>query len=466
MSTASTRPASPVASATNAIADVVMIGGTVRTLDRDGTVASALAIRDGELVLVGDDRDVLALANSDTRVVELAGRTAIPGINDSHLHGAWLGSMWPNTLMSPEGSFRHDGSVERLEDESAYRDAILRTGELLAGLGITSYTEPGLGPGEDDGPTGCFGSGVVDAYRSLAHEGRLTARVTALALFGLVDGPSDVETFEREFARFDFASDSSRWLRFAGVKIFADGIPPMRSAWTSHAYADGSNGDLLVGGADIREREANLRSMVARVQGAGLQVGVHATGDLSIETVLDELARDGGRSRAQRHYVIHGDMLNARAIELMVAAGVGMNAQPGLAGAEASNWPALEAIRAGVPVCFSSDSPVLSPDWRRGVAVAAELIGEKARDLTADGREARDSAAAVRERLVDLLLRCYTVNPARQDGSESWKGTLEPGKVADLCVLEADPYAIAPAELPDVPVDLTIAGGRVTFERG
>lgn len=479
MSTASTRLAPPVAGAVQRAADVVLTGGTVRTFDAAGTVGSALAVRDGRIALVGDDAEALALAGDATNVVDLTGRTAIPGINDSHLHGAWLGSMWPDTLVSPDGQFQHDGLVDRLVTEADHRAAIRRTSALVAELGITSYTEPGLGPGEDDGPTGCFGSGVLAAYRSLAAAGELTARVTVLALFGLVDGPSDLETFEREFPRLDFRSEHPDWLRLAGVKIFADGIPPMRSAWTRHVYDDGSTGDLLVRGADIREKEANLRAMLTRVQDAGLQVGVHATGDRSIETVVDELGRDPERARALRHYVIHGDLLSPALVERMLEAGVGINAQSGLAGlgghgpaagavlppeALGDSWVMLEALRAGVPLCLSSDSPVQSPDWRRGIRVAAELIGDAWPERP--GAAVPATADARRARLAELLLRCYTVNPARQDGAESWKGTLEAGKAADICVLAEDPFTTAPAQLPEVPVELTIAGGRVTFERG
>ncbi|MFD1051634.1 amidohydrolase family protein, partial [Kibdelosporangium lantanae] len=113
-----------------------------------------------------------------------------------------------------------------------------------------------------------------------------------------------------------------------------------------------------------------------------------------------------------------------------------------------SAWRLSEALAAGVRVCLTSDAPVLPPDWRREIAAADAWMGPT------DDPRAR----------VEGLLRCYTVNPAWQDGVD-WKGTLGKGMAADLCVLAADPLELTAAELPDVDVDMTVVDGRVVFER-
>ena len=76
-------------------ADLVMIGGEVLTVDHDFTVAQAVALAQGKVVATGSDADILALAGRRTRVVELEGRTVLPGTNDSHLHGAGYGTSLP-----------------------------------------------------------------------------------------------------------------------------------------------------------------------------------------------------------------------------------------------------------------------------------------------------------------------------------------------------------------------------------
>ncbi|MFG3381380.1 amidohydrolase [Streptomyces sp. NPDC047999] len=449
--------------ARTAPADLILRGGVVRSLAPGGEGATAVALRDGLVARVGGDREVTALADASTEVVDLGGRAVLPGINDAHLHATWLGALWPETLFGEQAG---PGPVPRnpLVDDAQRRRAILRAGDLAASLGITSYTEPGLGPGEDRGETGAFGAPVVRRYRALAEEGLLRARVTVLWLFGELDGPSDLEHFLAGLDGLDGSTGDPRWLRFAGVKIFADGIPPMRSAYTHHCYADGASPSLLVAGADDADREANLARMVLAAHRAGHQVGVHATGDRTIDVTLDAVER----ARAEKdvdlgHYIIHGDLVTRPQLRRMAALGVGLATQPEIAlrtrglvdaalgpAPAAAAWPLGAALDEGVALCLTSDAPVLSPDWRRQIAAADAWMGP---------------AADPRARM-DRLLRCYTQQPARQDRAASWKGVLAPGMAADLCVLEADPLSVAPAELPDVAVELTVVDGRVVYERG
>ena len=70
-------------------AGVVLVGGDVRTLDPRSTTASAVAVADGRIVAVGPDDDVRSAASPAADVVDLGGRTVLPGINDSHAHVGW-----------------------------------------------------------------------------------------------------------------------------------------------------------------------------------------------------------------------------------------------------------------------------------------------------------------------------------------------------------------------------------------
>src|SRR5690606_38601659 len=126
------------------------------------------------------------------------GRALLPGINESHLHATWLGAMWPATIMEAMAAGPAAFSEPTpLTTSQQRREAILKAGEIAASLGITSYTEPGLGPGEDAGATGACGSDVLEQYRRLAAEGALRARVNVLMLFGVLDGASNLGDFER-----------------------------------------------------------------------------------------------------------------------------------------------------------------------------------------------------------------------------------------------------------------------------
>ena len=66
--------------------DLVLHNGRIATLDRARPRVAAAAVRGGEILALGEDRDVVPLAGPETRVVDLRGRAAIPGLNDSHTH--------------------------------------------------------------------------------------------------------------------------------------------------------------------------------------------------------------------------------------------------------------------------------------------------------------------------------------------------------------------------------------------
>jgi predicted amidohydrolase YtcJ len=76
-------------------ADLVLYGGQVLTMDRTFSVAEAVAVKHGRVIRVGDDRSVRRLIGRRTEVINLRGRTALPGINDSHLHGLRTGLSLP-----------------------------------------------------------------------------------------------------------------------------------------------------------------------------------------------------------------------------------------------------------------------------------------------------------------------------------------------------------------------------------
>lgn len=112
---------------------LILTGGQVLTVDGDFTVAEGVAVRGRDIVAVGTDAEVRALAGPDTRVVELNGRTVLPGINDSHLHGAAYGMTKPPFAIDvghpTVGSIADiAGAVER-----AVREAL--PGEWVVGLG-------------------------------------------------------------------------------------------------------------------------------------------------------------------------------------------------------------------------------------------------------------------------------------------------------------------------------------------
>ncbi|MGW7428309.1 amidohydrolase [Streptomyces sp. NPDC054861] len=340
--------------------------------------------------------------------------------------------------------------------------------ETLAGLGVTSFTEPGLGPGGDRIMRGSMGSATLDVYRRLLADGELTARVGVLLL------PTGMASTAEEFARaldtMEVPADTDpRLLRILGVKVFADGIVPNRTAWMHESYVGGGCGALCVGGGTDAERVAEVGAMLRHAHRAGYQLGVHVTGDRAIDTVVDAFtAATAEHPRPDaRHYVIHGDFLGPRSMKALAEHGFGVNMNPTIkwtvadmeeefVGPEraAYAWPYRDAIDAGVRVASGSDAPVTFPDWRQGVATM--LLRESKGSGRVSGPGQRIGLAEA--------IRTYTVDAAWQDFAEDWKGSLEVGKVADLCVLGGNLLTADPHDIPRMPVLLTVVDGRVVHD--
>ena len=323
---------------------------------------------------------------------------------------------------------------------------------LLHSFGITSATEPGTG-----------GLGL---YAARARASRLPLRLTMLLSAG-----STPATLRNAIASYLPPDDiDPRILRVTGVKIFADGIPRQRTAWMHRPYLDGTNGSLTVGGATHEEQLANLHEMIRIATAAEFQIGTHACGDATIDATVagyvDALGRDG-RSKDLRHYVIHCNFPSARTLRQMSFRGIGanMNAEiqylqgrilEPIIGPELTDYqrPYRSLLRAGISVATGSDAPVASFNWLRGALCAVLRVGE---DGSSFGPSQRISMPAA--------LDTYTRGGARQDHADTWKGTLEPGMAADVCIIDGDLLTPDPYELLDMRVSTTILGGDVVYDR-
>jgi len=117
-------------------------------------------------------------------------------------------------------------------------------------------------------------------------------------------------------------------------------------------------------------------------------------------------------------------------------------------------YPIRTLFDQGINVAASSDCPIVSPDPLIGIHAAMHRLS--ATGEIVGGREKIQPTAA---------LQMYTLNAARATFEETIKGTLTPGKLADLVVLNADPTRLTADEFRNLQVDNTIIGGKVVWER-
>ena len=349
------------------------------------------------------------------------------------------------------------------------RTAICSAMQVMNANGITSYTESALGPGGNQFLGGFFGEECIDVYRDLYDEGKLTARVSILLLFGQYGGLS-LSDLRDGIENYLWPADlDSRWLRPAGIKIFADGVPISKTSWMWKEYVGGGYGSLTIPGATDEERYCQLKEMILFCHKRGFQVGVHATGDRAISGTIDglvEAIKENPRIR-NRHYIIHGDFITRQDVERAALYQIGVNmqpyiqsliadAEPLIVGAQRAEqeWPFRTVLEAGVPLAFSSDMPVTYPNWRQGVqsAVLREAVGS-GKVSGPDERITRKEA-----------IRAYTIQGAWQDSMDQLKGSIEVGKLADFCVLGDDILAVEPHEIKDIPVLMTIVDGKIVYD--
>ena len=362
---------------------------------------------------------------------------------------------------------RHVPLLTREEKKQAVVTAL----QHLNANGVTSFTDAAIGPGGEAFLYGVMSGEFVDIYRELLQEGRLTARANVLLLYGDY-GALTLEDIKRNIESFEVPSDvDGDWLRFPGVKIFADGVPLTYTSWMNEDYVGGDfgHGRSVIPGKTDGEQRDNLIEMIRFIHSKGYQIGLHATGDRAIDAAVDGFAEamqemPGGDPR---HYVIHGDFISRDKAETLKRLNCGVAMQPFISamiadfepyvvGEEraAYEWPTRTVLDAGANLTSSSDAPVTYPNWRLGVQAAVLREG-----LISGKVSGPEECITVEE-----AIRTYTINGAWQDHMETVKGSIEPGKLADLCVIGGDILSVDPHEIGAIPVLMTVVGGRIVFD--
>ncbi len=242
-------------------------------------------------------------------------------------------------------------------------------------------------------------------------------------------------------------------LRLGYLKVFMDGTLGSATA----RLLDGSGVEITSG--------AELEQIVRRAAAAHFPVAVHAIGDAANRDALDAFAasRDAWEPAGLRPRIEHAQLLAPedvpRFAEIGVAASVQFSHAPSDRDLADRLWEGRDGayafrslLDAGATLANGSDAPVEELDPLAGIAAGVRR--------TIDEREAWRPAQAV---TAEEALWAATVGPARLAGDEGRRGMLVPGQMADLTVLDRDPLACEPDELPDIRVLATMVGGRWVY---
>ena len=360
------------------------------------------------------------------------------------------------------------GVVPLLSDDEI-EQAIRTVQHELNKNGVTSYTDASLGVGGNTLMGGAMGARAIDIYKKMQDEGKLSARVSIGLLMGDYGALSydDVKKGLEELVLPDGMDPYS--VRIPMLKVFADGVPMVKTAWLWEDYIGGGHGALSVPGATEEERYDHLIRIIGLAHSMGYQVGVHAIGDRASDAALDGFIKamhDFPRGDP-RHYVIHGDFVTKEWARRAAKYRVSVAMQPTIGaqiadiqelfvGVEraAYEWPTRMVLDAGVMLTGGSDTPITYPNWLTGVQDAVLRIAWGSGKVS--GPDQRIT--------VEEAIRMYTINGAWQDRMEHIKGSIEAGKLADLQVLSDDILSVAPHDIGKIQVEKTFVGGKIVYE--
>jgi predicted amidohydrolase YtcJ len=532
-------------------ADLVLTGGSVHTMDEAGTLAVAVAVKDGRIAAVGRVSDLAKLTGPQTRVIELEGQTVLPGFQDAHLHPldggllaivcnlhetdssdecleviaryagehpdrAWIAgdgwsmdffeggnpdkerldaivpdrpaflinrdghTAWVNsralelamidasTADPPDGRIQrgpggepsgalHEGAMRLVEDltppvsQEDWEQAFRNAQSQLHALGITAWQDASVT------------AETLPAYLAVAERDEVTMRVEGNLLWDRTRGEEQMDDLFALRGRGSLGR-----VRMRGAKIFVDGVLENFTGALLEPYVGTDNRGMAMHDAD------ELARMVTLLDSHGFQVHMHTIGDRAVRDALDavEAAQRANGRRDARHHLAHIQLVHPDDQLRFAELGVVANAQPYWAAASRYvneltlpfigeeraryHYPFGSLHRAGARLAFGSDWTVSTADPLAQIEVAVTRVEHPNRDTEPLlPNEALDPQTAV---------TAFTRGSAYVNFLEDETGTIEPGKLADLVVLDRDVFDRGTGPIGDARVVLTLAEGEPVYD--
>jgi predicted amidohydrolase YtcJ len=252
------------------------------------------------------------------------------------------------------------------------------------------------------------------------------------------------------------------WVRIGGVKQFADGSISERTARMSQAYEGRPDYYGL-----FLSSEEQLYEAGKKAHAAGWQLCTHANGDVAIDRVLNVYERIQKESprRDPRFRIEHCTLINESLVQRMRALGVIPVPFSGYVyyHGEKMHFYGAERLTHMFAMRSFIDAGLRPPDSSDYTASPADPMMWLQSQVTRT--DPKGNVWGPNQKItVAEAIRCGTVNGAYASFEENLKGTIQPGKLADLVVLGRDPFRESPATLSTIPVERTMVGGQWTYE--
>lgn len=548
-------------------ADTVLLGGKILTLDQEQPKAQAIAIQAGRIMAVGSDAEIRKLAGPDTKVIQLGGKTVLPGLIETHCHAIGVGR---NALVEPYAELSTIPEIqkwlkqkakttpkgrwitvprtpitrliERRHPTAAELDAgcsthpVVFTAARKSSLNSAAFAAIGVKPGAKTLPDGTGkivadsdgqpwiligGGSILGKFRprrefsdeeTLAGLARVTRRYNEVGITSIFERATNADgvrlyrelnkqggltvratlTIRQQFRTGEQVADFSKklglktgdgddWVRIGPLKITLDGGIHWGTVRLRERYGEKrvefyrlDDPDYR---GDLRYSVEQLKSIFAEAHRQGWQMCVHVTGDGGIEALLEalEAVNQEVPIHERRFTLTHAYFPALDQIPRMKKLGMGVDTQSFLYYRDADamakvygrSWAARliglgDWVNGGIPVATNSDHMIgLDPDHSMNSFNPFLMLY-----LAVSRRDEFGNVYGERQKLSrENALRCVTTNAAWLSFDEEKKGSLTPGRLADLCVIDRDYLTCPEEEIRKIKVLLTMVDGKVVFER-
>ncbi len=353
----------------------------------------------------------------------------------------------PTGLLKDAAMDLMDKAIPAYTHEHMVR-AVRRALQHAASLGVTSVQS--MNPDYNE----------IAAYFELHERGELTTRIYAAPLI------TNVEDQVKIGIRHGFGD---AYLRIGAVKAYADGSLGSRTAYFFEPYSDepGNRGIL----SDEMQQPGLMRDRMMKADAGGLQICTHAIGDAGISAILDIYSEiEKAHGQADRRWRIeHAQHMAAkdfaRFAQMHVIASVqpyhaiddGRWAEARIGHDRASRTYAFRSfLENGIRIAFGTDWDVAPLNPMFGLYAAVTRA-------TLDGKNPRGWFPE-QKLTVPEAVEAYTMGSAYAEFQEKEKGSITPGKLADVVLLDTDIFSIPPDKIREVKVVKTIVGGRIVWD--
>lgn len=372
---------------------------------------------------------------------------------------------------TPAGTF-HEGAGDLFDHvrppigaDLAY-EGLLRAQEELIALGITGWQDAwvgsGLGGVQD----------VASVYRRALADGTLRAHVVGAQWWERSGGLDQVEEMTRR--RSEAAELDGGRFTLGTVKIMVDGVAENQTAAMLTPYRDVHGHDTHNRGLSFIDPE-RLREIVTRLDAAGFQVHFHALGDRAVREALDAIgaARAANGASDGRHHLAHLQVVEETDAARFADLGAIANIQALWAthedqideltlpflqdGAEARQYPFGDFVRHGARLAAGSDWPVSSADPMDAIHIAVTRV--------APGLDAGPLGGAHQRLDLATAMAAYTSGTAYVNHRDHDTGYVREGYLANLVVLDPDPFGLPEGEIHRSTVASTWIEGELAYSR-